>query len=289
MKFRIFLLIASFILVSSLLLASCMSSGTSTETGNTSQETSKPVTSDVIRVSFSGTGYTISDASACIEEGKSLVLTKAGTYSLSGELTDGQVVVRVSKDEEVTLELNNVSITCSTSSAISVESADKVTLFSVAGTTNTFTDGTAYSSTTGPNACIHSKDDLTFEGNGTIIIHGNYNHAVKSNNDIKIKSGTIQLDAVGNAIRGNDSVTITGGTVNVTSCKDGLKASTTDKEGKGFVLIEGGSVTLTCSDDAIQAILSVTISGGLVTVSAQGDVVNCAGTVDIAQGCLVQK
>ena len=265
--------------------------------GNTSSESNageEAVTSDAVTLTFTGTDYTISDADACTVEGGRIVLTKPRIYRISGELSDGTIVVRVAKTDKVTLALDGLKASCSSFSVIYVESADKVTITTMTGTENTLSDGSEYaygsSEDTSQNACIFSKDDLIFNGNGTLTVTGNYNHAVKCNDDLEIKSGKLIISAVGNALRGNDSVTISGGVVDIQNCKDGIKVSTTEatKEGKGFVTITGGSVTIVSSDDAIQSTIGVSITGGLVAVSAQGDVVNCEGTVSVADGCLIQ-
>lgn len=285
--FKPFLIILSLILVATT-VASC---GLFAD-NSSKQSDDEILTSDAVTLTFSGTDYTISDAEACTVEDSKIVLNKARIYKISGELTDGCIVVRVDKTEKVTLALDGLTATCTTGPVIIVESADKVTISTVSGTTNTLSDGSNYltDSTTEslPNACIYSKDDLAFNGNGTLIVNGNCKHGIKCNDDLEVKSGKIVISAASNGLRGNDSVTIEGGVIEITQCADGLKASNETKEGKGFILISGGSVTINSSDDALQAPISVTITGGLVSVSAQGDIVNCAGTVNIADGCLVQ-
>src|SRR5699024_2867676 len=57
----------------------------------------------------------MSETEGIIVDGQDVTITKAGTYVLSGELTDGQVIVNVDKEEKVHLVLNGVTITNSRS------------------------------------------------------------------------------------------------------------------------------------------------------------------------------
>lgn len=67
-------------------------------------------------------------------EGTVVTITQAGTYLLTGELTDGQVVVDVGESEKVQLVLSDAAVDSSTSAALYVKSADKVFLTLAAGT-----------------------------------------------------------------------------------------------------------------------------------------------------------
>lgn len=50
---------------------------------------------------------------------ESVAITEAGVYILSGAIEDGTVTVRAGKDDKVQLVLNGVSVTSSSSAAIS--------------------------------------------------------------------------------------------------------------------------------------------------------------------------
>lgn len=140
--------------------------------------------------SANGAGVTV--------DGNTVTIRAGGTYILSGKLTDGQIVVSVEKTEKVQLVLENVEVTNSSSAAIYVTSADKVAITLTEGSTNKFTDGSTYSGQNEkgePNACIFSKDDLTINGYGTLIVKGNYNNGISTTNDLKIVSGVIEVSA----------------------------------------------------------------------------------------------
>ena len=67
------------------------------------------------------------------------------------------------------------------------------------GTENNITDGETYvfedESSNDPNAAIFSKDDMTIIGSGKLTVNANYNNGIASNDDLKIQSGNIIVNA----------------------------------------------------------------------------------------------
>lgn len=275
-------------------------SGDPATSGNTS--TVVPVTSEddgedkyagvSTTVKLNGTTADISGEGAAFDAATGrLSLTKQGTYTLSGVLENGQIYVCVDKTERVQVILNGVSVTSKTGSAFYGDSSDKIRIVAAEGTTNTFTDAVKYQfEGTEPesNACIFSDDDLTFKGTGTLVVVGQYKNGISTKNDVKFAEGSVMVNAVNTGIRGKGSITIESGSVKVNAAKDGLKSTSTDA-GKGYILISGGTVDIEAGDDAIQAESDVTVADCKVTVKCDGKTVNCAGSENIAEGCLTEK
>lgn len=217
---------------------------------------------------------------------RAFVITKAGTYVLTGELTGGQVRVAVPKTDDVTLIFKNFNAYNPYSAPLYVVSCNKCVIELAPGTVNTLTDSDAYQfsdpTNDKPNACIYSSDDLTIKGDGTLNVEANWNNGIGCKNDLRIKSGTITVTAPNNILKGNDSVSIEGGRITLSGGEDAIKSDATDRTDKGFVLIEGDAqITITCLDDAIQATNSVTVAAGTsVTVTAGGNAINCLGTIN---------
>lgn len=245
-----------------------------------------------ITLTFSGVSCTPSESGAVSVDGNAYVISKAGTYVLTGDLTGGQLRVSVAKTDDVTLIFKNFNATNPTGSPLYIQSANKCVIELAAGSVNTLTDSDAYvfpdPLITKPNACIYSSDDLTIKGDGTLNVVGNWNNGIGCKNDLRIKSGTINVTAPNNILKGNDSVSIEGGKVTLSGGEDAIKSDTTDRTDKGFVLIDGDAqVTITCLDDAIQAPQSVTVGAGAsVTITAGGDAINCLGTINAAEGAM---
>ncbi len=298
---KIFVLtLAALLSLSCLAFAAC--SGETVDPGQTNQPGGAPSENQATPeslidsyITFSGTSYTATDASALRVDGSALAITKAGTYEISGTLDNGQIIVEVTKAERVTLILNNFTGHNESSAVIWVKCADKVYIEVKSGTVNTLTDGATYlfanPADTKPNACIYAADDLSIKGDGTLIVTGNYNNAIGCKNDLSINDCKVTVKAVNNAIKGNDSVTIKGNAeVLVEGADDAIKADSLDI-GKGYVTVtENAKVTVYCEDDALQSTQLLTITtGATVTTYAKGNSLNCDGSVEVAEGCLIEN
>ena len=165
-------------------------------------------------ITFDGDGATVN--------GNIITITSAGTYNVSGTLTDGQIVVDTTDPEPVVLVLNGADIKYSTSAPIYVRNAEKTVITLADGTDNIVTDGAAYVFSEvdpdEPNAAIFSKDDLTINGSGSLTVNANYNNGIASKDDLKITGGAITVNAVNDGIKGRDSIAVLNGLITI--CRD---------------------------------------------------------------------
>lgn len=265
---------------------------TSVETSGAAQTSTAPETSAVntgnTTVSLNDADTLVNGEGAEFKDG-TLSITKAGVYTVSGKLTNGQIYVNVEKPGEVELVLNGVDIKSSKTAAIYIACAGKIKINVANGTENKLSDATSYKFEEGtdePNACIFSADDMTIKGSGTLIVTGNYKNGISSKNDIKIKEVNLTVNAYNTAIRGKDSVEIESGVIKIESGNDGIKSSNSTEIGRGYVLITGGDITIVAEDDGIQAETDVTVKGCTIKITANGKSVNSAGTVNVAEGCI---
>ena len=212
--------------------------------------------------------YAHESASGVSISGNDVTITQAGTYVLSGNLTDGCVFVNIDKEEKCQLVLNGVSMSNSDGPCIYVMAADKAFITLAEGTQNTLADGSDYvlNEDEEPTATIFSKDDLTLNGTGSLSITGNYRHAVRSKDDLVITGGTYAINAVEDALSGKDCLKICDGTFDVTCGEDALKSTNDSEEGRGFVAIDGGDFTISAGDDAVHAETLMRITAGTVDV-----------------------
>ena len=204
-----------------------------------------------------------------------LTIAAAGEYKLSGSL-DGRIVINTGEDKlKVSVILAGLTVNCPDGSAISVERADKVKIYSLEGTVNNIASGTEADlsawTETASGAAVSAKDDIEFKGDGTINIFGYINSGISGKNDVEITSGVINVTAANNGIKGDDSVILSGGTVSVNAGNDGIKTATADREGKGCVVISGGALSVTAVGDAISAETSFALEGGSVTAVSVGN------------------
>lgn len=218
---------------------------------------------------------TITGIGASIQDNK-ILITQGGTYIFEGSLTNGQIYVNVSDQEKVQLVLNNVDIFCNTSAPIYIANADKTVITLPEGTVNSVSDSFAPIDDT-VKGCIYSKDDLTFNGTGTLNVTGNYNNAISCKNDLTIVDGTYNLTAANNGLKGNDSISILTCTMKIVSMDDGCKVDNDTDADKGYLFIAGGSFDITANDDCFQSSRAFIIQGGHVLARCYGKAVNCDG------------
>ena len=171
-----------------------------------------------------------------------LSITKPGVYVLSGTIADGTVRVNVSGEDKVQLVLKGVSISCSTNACILVENADKVFITLAEGTENTLSS-TAFTADAEVNGAVFSKDDIVFNGEGTLRIDSAA-HGIVGKDDVKFGGGVYVIHAAKRGISGNDSVRIYDGSYTIYSGKTPIRTKYSEYEDKGYVLIFGGAFYL---------------------------------------------
>ena len=222
----------------------------------------------VIDVKLNNTSIECSSPNVSIN-GQNAVITKKGTYKLSGTLENGQIVVNASGI--VRLLLNNVNITSQTTSAIYIADAKRAIIFLPEGTDNTITDGPNYVMTADSiNSTIYSRDYMAIAGNGKLTVNANYNSAISSRDELIIESGDITVKSVGLGIKGKDYLIINGGKFNITSGGDGLKSDKDSTENEGFIEINNGEFDIVSDQDAISAQTELRIKNGTFRITTGG-------------------
>ena len=232
---------------------------------NYDRNTSTIITLNGDSISFQGEGVTVGNSTVTI--------TQAGTYVISGNLNNGQIIVDAADTDDVRIVLENVNIHSETSAAIYVRNADKLIVTLPSGTTNTLSGGSTYENIDENNidGVIFSKDDLTINGEGTLNINANYKHGIVSKNDLNIVGGTFNINSVSQALSGKDAVKIYGGVFNIESQGKGIKSENVDETEKGNIYINGGEFNLNTVDDALHTSGSIVIDGGNFTIKTEDD------------------
>lgn len=226
-------------------------------------------TDGAVTVSLNGSSAAASDESVQIDGG-SVTITAAGTYILSGTLENGSIIVNASKDDKVQLVLDGVTIHTETFAAIYVVQADKVFVTLADGTENVLSNGGSYAQIddNDVDAVIFSKDDITFNGEGALLINAPDGSGIVGKDEVTVTAGVYTITAAKHGIRAKDSLSIADGSFTITAGEDGLHAENNDDERLGNLYIAGGSFDLTVGDDAIHANTLLQIDGGSITVTA---------------------
>lgn len=227
----------------------------------------------VIPIVLNGDSIT-ADGEGVTVDGSTVTITSAGTYSLSGALVDGQIIVDTEAEDIVQLILNGVNIGSSTSAPINIVRAEETMIILADGTDNYITDNDSYvfadPDEDEPNAALFSKSDLTISGRGSLTVNAYYNDGIASKDGLIIASGAITVNAVDDGIRGKDYLIVKDGTITVEAQGDGFKSDNEEDTDKGYITIETGTITINAGGDAIQAETDVMISGGDFTLTSGG-------------------
>ena len=211
----------------------------------------------------------------------SYTITEKGSYKLSGTITNGLITINTTDD--VILILNGITITNNSGPCIYIENAKSVVIKLTENTTNTLTDGSNYSNAE-LDACIYSKDDLTIEGEGTLVVNANYKDGIASKDDLTIKSGIINVTSKDDAIKGKDSATIEGGTITIDSQGDGIKTTNEEDKSKGIITVNEGTITIKCVKDGFDSVNKVIINGGTIKIDSNDDGIHADGYIEINKG-----
>lgn len=280
------------IIISAALLAGCLSAcgesstigGSSSDENTAAAVTTPDTTADVeapdvsgaTTITLSGQSAAATGTSAEVTDGV-VTITAGGTYVVTGTMTEGRILVNAPK-EEVTLVLQDASITCSTGSPLYVYKSKATTLYLPEGTASTLTDGTDYTFSDSyssaeeeePNACLYSKSDLVIAGSGSLTVNANYNNGITGKDTLFIQKASVTVTAVNHGINGKDSLTIKNADITVTSGGDALRSTNDSDPTLGYLVITGSALKLTAGEDGIQAETTLTISGGTATVTTAG-------------------
>lgn len=263
--------------------------------------------SEAVAITLSGTSATSASTDGVSISGSTVTISREGVYIVSGTLSDGQIVVDADDSDKVQVVLKNASVTSSDSAAIYVKSADKVFVTLAAGTSNSLANGGSFTADgdTNVDGAVFAKDDITFNGSGSLTINSPAGHGVVGKDEVKFAGGTYTITAAKHGVQANDSVRMAESDVTVTSGagKDGIHVSDNADEEEGTesdsyfymadgsltitseddgihadaaVIIEGGTITVNKSYEGIEG-LSISISGGSITVTATDDGLNAAG------------
>ena len=251
--------------------------------------TTSTTTIHVINIVYNGSGVTVTgDTKGFVTTLGADVVVNTGNDTdslllvLSGSTTEGSLLVN--REKTFGLQLNGVSIHHTNGPAINNQCGKALYLHVADGTTNTLTDGTAYTEQSyDQKGALFSEGQMIILGTGSLSVTGNCKHAIACDDYIIIDENVTlhATSATGNGIKVNDGLWINNGTLDI---------SVTAKAARGIkcdsvVVITGGTTTITTSgdclydDDAdeyssaacIKCDYDFTMSGGTLTMTSSGD------------------
>lgn len=231
------------------------------------------------------------------EEYSVVNITKAGTYRISGSISNGQIAVNAGSSDEVKLILDNVDITCKTAPAIIIYNALDNEKAGEAGVTILLADNSENkitgshlpkkaSYTENGETKTHSKKydgaissdvSLILDGNGKMTINAD-NEGIEVKMHLTINGGEYDISSKDDGINANEDnvsiITINDGIIHANVSSSGDEGDGIDSN--GYIYINGGTVLgiahPTSPDSGLDSDCGIYINGG--TVIGTGNMVD---------------
>ena len=218
------------------------------------------------------------DSDAVQIDGSTITIIDEGTYIISGELSDGMIIVNAEENDKPKLVLDNAKINSETSASLYILEADKVVVTLAEGSENTLSNGGTFTAIDDNNidAAVFSKQDLSLNGNGTLTVTSPAGHGIVCKDDLVLTSGNYTVTSASKGLDANDSVRIVNASVNVDAGKDGIHAENADDTELGFVYIESGTFNIDAEGDGISAGAFMQIVDGSFDIVTGGGSVNAS-------------
>ena len=220
--------------------------------------------SKAVSIKLNGTSATSNSNSVKIS-GSTVTITEEATYVISGTLTDGMIIVNAEDTAKLQIVLNGVDITSKTSAALYILEADKVFVTLADGKTNTLANGGSFTAIDENNidAAVFSKQDLTFNGSGSLTVTSPAAHGIVCKDDLVFTGGTYTINSASHGLDANDSVRVSNSTkLTIDAGKDGIHCENTDDASLGFIYISDGTMNIEAEGDGIAAGTYVQIENG---------------------------
>lgn len=219
------------------------------------------------------------------EEASSVTIDQGGTYVITGQMDEGQIIIDTADDVE--LVLSDVTIDNPTSAAIWVLTENELTITLEGENTLSNSGEFIEENDDDPDAVIYSPGDIIIEGSGTLNINALAGKGVRANRTLIVESGVFVI----NTEEGLEAtgLTINGGDITISASDDGINASDKTDEFTPYLIVNGGTISITMADgdtDGIDSNGDITINGGTISINGQS-AIDYDGTAVMNGGTLI--
>lgn len=231
---------------------------------------------------------TVSGKGVVVEKNK-VIINQAGTYVLSGKLSDGKIEVDADEKDTVILLLAGAEITNTNGKAIESIKAAHTSVQMKKGTTNfvqsgeensSGTEETTDSQNSASGAAIYAQEEMSVAGEGDLTVMGYRNDGIKGKQSLCIAGGNLTIQSSHDGVQAESNLFLSGGNVTV---KTGEGSAKGFKCGNGMV-ISGGGYEVDAYDDAFHSNNSISITGGELTAKSGDDGIHAEKTLDVTGG-----
>lgn len=224
---------------------------------------------DDTKTTIQGNGVTNSE--------NKIIIKSAGTYYVTGSISDGSIEIEVNKDDEVSLILAGASITSEQTVPINCTKADKLIITLEKDTINILNDNSEIKTDENgdneePDGAIFTKSDLTINGEGKLIVNTSSSDGIVSKDGLKIVNTNIEISSGDDGIRGKDYVAINNSNITINSKEDGIKSTNNTDTSLGYIVIENADISINAGTDGIQAETILNVSNSKINIITTGNI-----------------
>lgn len=228
--------------------------------------------SNAVKIKLNGKSATSTSQSVKIS-GSTVTITEEATYVISGELSEGKIIVDAPDTAKLQIVFDGVNIKSETFAPLYILEADKVFLTLSEGSENTLTNGGSFTAIDDNNvdATLFSKQDLTINGSGSLTVSSPAGHGIVCKDDLVITGGAFEVNSASHGIEANDSVRIKNASLTIDAGKDAIHSENNDDSSKGFVYISTGTdIKAAAEGDGITAGAFMQIADGNIDLLVGG-------------------
>lgn len=230
---------------------------------------------DSIEIILSG-DTAVCDSETVKLSGGIITITDEGTYILKGTLNNGMIIVDADEDDKLQIVLDGASVASSSSAALYVRNAKKVFVTIEEDTENFLSNGGSFEAIDENNidAAVFAKQDITFNGSGTLEISSPAGHGISGKDDLTFTSGKYNIISGSHGIDANNSIRLANAEITIESGKDGVHSENSDDTSLGFVYALSGTYNINASGDGVSAGSYIQIEKGSYDITSGGGSIN---------------
>lgn len=272
-------------------------------------EVAEPVDESTPRsIVFGENGITKTGLGTSIANGV-VTINKAGSYTVSGTATEGQIIVDESvANEDVEIILHGLNLSWTGMSApIWAKHSGLLKLKKDKDTTNIITDGRAKANEGGCEYAVTAAGSVNVVGKGTLTINANYKSGIGAEGAIGLKNGTLTVTGKNKALYSHTAIELghatDKGVINLegkskVAMEVELTAETIAEGAKTGIIVNDGTYNIkgakkgmksgvATGNDANRDHATIAFNAGSGTITALGadeDAVKAQGNVTLAGG-----
>ena len=223
---------------------------------------------DAVTIELDGKNVKASSDTVKISN-NTVTITEEADYLISGSY-EGTLIVETDEKAKPHLVFDSVEIESDNYAALYIAEADKVVV-TLKGDSILSNGGSFESRNENDvDATVFSKQDLSFNGDGTLTVESPVGHGIVCKDDLVFTGGSYTVHCASHGIDANDSVRAVSSAFTVDSGKDAIRAENNEDTSLGFVYIENGNFNLEAEGDGISASAYMKITDGEFSITTGG-------------------